>query len=65
MKNLLDIGLTVGEAASLLNVHRNTVRRWTNKGMLKSYRVGPRGDRRLTQRDIERFLLASSSSTRS
>ena len=65
MKNPPDAVLTTSEAAGLLNVHINTVRRWTNNGMLKAYRVGPRGDRRLTQRDIECFLLTSSSPRRS
>jgi len=58
MMNLEDITLTPSQAASrLLNIHINTLRRWTNKGMLESYRVGPRRDRRLTKRGIEHFIL--------
>ncbi len=49
--------LTVGDVASLLNVNINTVRRWTNKGILKTYRIGPRGDRRFRREDIGTFLL--------
>jgi len=65
MKESPDGMLTAGEAAKLLNVHINTVRRWTNKGLLKAYRVGRRHDRRFTQQDIDHFLLTSSSSPRS
>ena len=61
MRNLEDTTLTASQAAKLLNIHINTLRRWTNKGMLESYRVGPRGDRRFTQRDIERFILKGTS----
>ena len=52
--------LTASQAARLLNVHINTLRRWTDNGTLKSYRIGPRGDRRLTQQDIEHFVVKSS-----
>ncbi len=51
--------LTTAETAELLNVHVNTIRRWSNKGILKTYRIGPRGDRRFRQRDINNFLLDS------
>jgi excisionase family DNA binding protein len=48
--------LTMREVARLLNVHINTVRRWNGKGMLKAYRIGPRGDRRFSRDDIAMFL---------
>ena len=48
--------LTTRELARLLNVHINTVRRWSNQGTLKSHRIGPRGDRRFSRDDIELFL---------
>ena len=54
--NGLDALLTTTQAAELLNVHTNTVRRWSNKGVLKTYRIGPRGDRRFRRRDIDNFL---------
>lgn len=48
--------LTAREVAVLLNVHINTVRRWGNRGILKAYRVGSRGDRRFRREDIETFI---------
>lgn len=53
--------LMVGEVARMLGVHINTVRRWSNKGILEAYSVGPRGDRRFKRADIDRFLLKKSS----
>jgi excisionase family DNA binding protein len=47
---------TATELAKMLNVHINTVRRWSNKGVIKAYRIGPRGDRRFEREDIMRFL---------
>ena len=59
MANRIDINsmLTISEVAHLLNVHINTVRRWSNQGILKSYRIGSRGDRRFRQEDIDSFLV--------
>jgi excisionase family DNA binding protein len=48
--------LTINDVARLLNVHINTVRRWSNQGMLKGYRIGSRGDRRFRQEDVDSFL---------
>jgi excisionase family DNA binding protein len=44
--------LTVGQVARLLHIHPNTVRRWSNKGILKSYRISKRGDRRFRKEDV-------------
>jgi len=52
--------LTVRQLARLLNVHINTVRRWNDRGVLKAYRIGPRGDRRFSREDIDMFLAESS-----
>ena len=51
--------MTIEEVARLLNVHTNTVRQWNQKGLLKAYRLGPRGDRRFTEKDVLEFLLNS------
>ena len=49
--------LPVREVARLLYVHGNTVRRWSDKGIIRAYRIGHRGDRRFSQEDISRILL--------
>ena len=51
-----DALLRTSEAARMLNVHVNTIRRWSNKELLASHRIGPRGDRRFRLRDIDNFL---------
>jgi len=48
--------LTVRQVAKLLHVHSNTVRRWSDQGILRAYRISPRGDRRYRREDIEYFL---------
>jgi excisionase family DNA binding protein len=48
--------LTIKDVARLLNIHVNTARRWSDQGILKSYRITRRGDRRFRQEDIARFL---------
>ena len=48
--------LTVREVACFLNIHVNTVRRWSDQGVLKSFRIGPRGDRRFKREDVLAFL---------
>jgi excisionase family DNA binding protein len=48
--------LTVREVARLLKVHVSTVRQWSNRGMLKGYRIGSRGDRRFRREDVDAFL---------
>lgn len=53
----IDPPLRTRDVAHLLNVHINTVRRWSNKGILKSYRIGPRGDRRFKREDIARLSM--------
>jgi excisionase family DNA binding protein len=48
--------LTVSEAAEFLNVHPNTLRRWCDIGLLMSYRISSRGDRRFFREDLMQFL---------
>jgi excisionase family DNA binding protein len=48
--------LTVREVARLLHVHPNTLRRWSNDGRLRPYRINSRGDRRYKREEITRFL---------
>ncbi len=49
--------LTIREASRLLNVHSNTLRRWAEQGLVKAYRIGPRGDRRFRREDIASLLM--------
>jgi len=56
-KNLsLPLLLKVGGVARILRLHPNTVRKLSNNGKLKSYRIGSRGDRRFKPEDINQFL---------
>ena len=48
--------LTTGEVARMLHVHINTARRWSNRGVLRSCRIGPRRDRRFRREDIAQLL---------
>jgi len=48
--------LRVSEAAQLLYVHTNTLRSWTERGIIRAYRIGPRGDRRFKAEDINVLL---------
>ncbi|MBA7691354.1 hypothetical protein ES703_99897 [subsurface metagenome] len=48
--------LNVSDVSQLLGIHVNTVRRWAQRGILKAYRIGSRGDRRFQREDIDNFL---------
>ena len=48
--------LTIRQAAEILNVHVETLRRWDKKDKLKAIKVNDRGDRRYTQEEIENYL---------
>ena len=54
--NNSDPMLTVGEVSTLLHIHPNTLRRWADKGLIKSFCITPRGDRRFTSQDVDEFL---------
>jgi excisionase family DNA binding protein len=56
----IDRMLTALEVSRILHVHKNTVRRWSNQGILKSHRIGSRGDYRFMQEDIDDFLAQDS-----
>ncbi|MFC2022670.1 helix-turn-helix domain-containing protein [Chloroflexota bacterium] len=48
--------LNLKQVSRLLNVHPNTLRRWSDNGSIKAYRIGPRGDRRYSKREIRQYL---------
>lgn len=49
--------LTVGEVAGIFNVHASTVRRWGEQGIIKPYRIGPRGESRFRREDAAVLYL--------
>ena len=55
----LETMLTIRQIADFLHISISTVRRWSDSGMLRSYRIGPRGDRRYLRDDVFRFLEES------
>ena len=52
--------LKLSEAAELLNVHPNTLRKWDKKGILVAVRFGERKDRRYKKEDIMKLLKSTS-----
>ena len=48
--------LTIREVARIFHVHPNTLRRWSNNGRIRAYRITERGDRRYKREEIARFL---------
>ena len=48
--------LSTTDVAEFLHVHPNTVRRWSDDGIIPAYRVGKRLDRRFRRTDLEKFL---------
>lgn len=48
--------LTTRDTAELLGVHPDTVRAWSNKGILKSYRVTRQSNRRFCREDVGHFV---------
>ena len=52
-----DALLSVAQAATLLGVHPNTIRSWTDAGRLAAYRINARGDRRYRRGEVARLLV--------
>jgi excisionase family DNA binding protein len=48
--------LTIAEAAEFLHVSQTSLRRWTNSGKLRSFRVGGRNERRFLMDDLLAFM---------
>ena len=47
--------LKIREAAEILNVNPETLRRWDRSGKLKAIIISERGDRRYQEEDIEKI----------
>jgi excisionase family DNA binding protein len=56
--------LRTGEACRVLCIHANTLRRWSEQGIVKTYRLGPRGDRRFRREDIAALLIEKTKDSR-
>ena len=63
-ENQFSAMLTVKEVARLLHVHANSVRRWSDRGLIRAYRISRRGDRRFKREDIALFLAELNANTR-
>ena len=53
----------VGEASQILHVHPNTLRKWSDQGLIPTYRIGQRRDRRFAEEDLLTFLEQDGYST--
>lgn len=53
--------LNIRQAAKILGVHPDTLRRWEREGILKSARIGTRKDRRYSLADIESLIKNNNS----
>lgn len=51
--------MTIAEAADLLKVSKASLRRWSNSGLLQSYRVGDRSERRFKLDDLLAFVTTA------
>lgn len=49
--------LRIKEAADMLGVNPETLRRWDNEGKLVAVKVSKRGDRRYQKEDIDKFIV--------
>ena len=48
--------LKLSEVADLLNVHKNTLRKWDKRGILVAVRFGERKDRRYRKEDVLKLM---------
>ncbi len=48
--------IKIRQAAEILGVNPETLRRWDRSGKLKAVIISSRGDRRYKRQDIERFI---------
>lgn len=58
----MDELISLQDAATLLNLHPETLRRWDRLGKLQAVRVGDRGDRKYKKVDIEKIYAESNPS---
>ena len=56
VRSVPDPLLTIREVADWLRINLPTVRRLADSGALRTYRIGLRGDRRFSVKDVEEYL---------
>ncbi len=54
---LISTMLTTSDVARIFGVHPNTIRRWSEQGILKAYRAGARGDRQFRREEVAVLYL--------
>ena len=52
--------LRIKEAAALLGINPETLRRWDNEGRLKAVRIGKRRDRRFKLKELHKLIESGS-----
>ncbi len=52
--------LRIKEAAEMLGINPETLRRWDNKGRLQAVRMGKRKDRRYKLEDLQKIIETKS-----
>ena len=57
--NSLDDVMTTSKVARLCGVSQRTVIRWIERGELQAYKLPGRGDRRVTEAELRRFMRAN------
>ena len=53
---IIDNMMTIVEVSRIFHIHPNILGRWADKGVIKSYCITSRGDRRFMARDVEEFI---------
>lgn len=48
--------LRIQEAAEILGINPETLRRWDNQGRLQAVRIGKRKDRRYKMEDLQKII---------
>ncbi len=48
--------MSVNEVAGIFHVHPSTLRRWSDNGAIRSYRLNERGARKYRRFDVYHFL---------
>ena len=49
--------LTINEVSLPLNIHINTIKRWSDDGKIRAYHLGNCGEYRFDYEDIKRIFL--------